>query len=174
VDDDCSIGRGSWRGHTFRAGTRARDRLVDNPLHFRRPYFEIPEERDLCFGILPFSEPYLDIWTNLIAKTLERAGFRPRIAKRSGMGVIYEEIWEDINRASLVVADISTDDPNVWYELGLAHALNKPVIPLCQVAKKKKKIPFDTQHSRVLFYDPNKHDLLQQIEQWLSDFNDRR
>jgi len=49
-----------------------------------------------------------------------------------------------------VLVELTTRNPNVFYELGLAHALEKPVVP---VSLNEADIPFDLKHIRVIYYD---------------------
>lgn len=48
------------------------------------------------------------------------------------------------------MAELTSRNPNVFYELGLAHALNKPVV---LVSRTQDDVPFDLQHIRVIYYD---------------------
>jgi hypothetical protein len=52
--------------------------------------------------------------------------------------------------ACSVVAELTTKNPNVFYELGLAHALEKPVV---LVSSNEGDVPFDLKHIRVIYYD---------------------
>ena len=61
-------------------------------------------------------------------------------------------IEEKIRDATIVVAEISVDNPNVWFELGYAMALDKTVIMLCDNAYRNGKFPFDISHRNVLTY----------------------
>jgi hypothetical protein len=49
----------------------------------------------------------------------------------------------------VLVAELTTRNANVLYELGLAHALKKPVL----VSSNQPDVPFDLQHIRVIYYD---------------------
>ena len=51
----------------------------------------------------------------------------------------------------MCLADISTDNPNVWYELGYAFAANRPVVMVCS-DERGAKFPFDIQHRTVIRY----------------------
>lgn len=55
-----------------------------------------------------------------------------------------------INGAKVLVAELTKRNPNVFYELGLAHALKKPVV---LVSSNSDDVPFDLQHIRVIYYD---------------------
>lgn len=65
-------------------------------------------------------------------------------------GKIINQIWSGIKAAKVLVAELTDRNPNVFYELGLAHALDKPVV---LIASNEKDVPFDLQHIRVIYYD---------------------
>jgi len=62
---------------------------------------------------------------------------------------ILEDIWQAINSADFVIADITGRNPNVLYELGIAHTLAKPVLIL---SKQADDIPIDLATRRVILY----------------------
>jgi hypothetical protein len=61
-----------------------------------------------------------------------------------------DQVWSGINAAKVLVAEMTTRNPNVFYELGLAHALKKPVV---LVSSNEGDVPFDLKHIRVIYYD---------------------
>ena len=61
-----------------------------------------------------------------------------------------EQVWRGISAAKVLVAELTTKNPNVFYELGLAHALEKPVV---LVTSNTDDVPFDLRHIRVILYD---------------------
>jgi hypothetical protein len=65
-------------------------------------------------------------------------------------GKIVDQIWVGIHNAKVLVAELTGRNPNVFYELGLAHALEKPVV---LVSSNEGDVPFDVQHIRVIYYD---------------------
>ncbi|HEY6374486.1 MAG TPA: hypothetical protein VIX90_03060 [Edaphobacter sp.] len=67
-----------------------------------------------------------------------------------GTGKIIDQIWRGINAAKVLVAELTTRNANVLYELGLAHALKKPVV---LVSSNQPDVPFDLKHIRVIYYD---------------------
>jgi nucleoside 2-deoxyribosyltransferase len=67
-------------------------------------------------------------------------------------GKIIDQVWRGINAAKVLVAELTTRNANVFYELGLAHALNKPVV---LVSSNETDVPFDLHHIRVIYYDVN-------------------
>ena len=63
---------------------------------------------------------------------------------------IMQDIVTRIVQSQLIVADLTDNNPNVFYELGVAHALGRPVILLAQ---NLNDVPFDLRPYRVLIYD---------------------
>ena len=71
---------------------------------------------------------------------------------------ILDDIWNGITQCDFVIADITGNNANVFYELGMAHALGKPVLVLTQ---NMDEVPFDLQSRRILLYDTDKPEELQ-------------
>ncbi|MBN8621448.1 MAG: hypothetical protein J0L63_21225, partial [Anaerolineae bacterium] len=67
-------------------------------------------------------------------------------------GVIMGEVWSALNNCKFVIAEITGGNDNVFYELGIAHTLNKPAILMTQAAK-TEDIPFDVRHLRYIRYE---------------------
>jgi hypothetical protein len=72
-------------------------------------------------------------------------------------GVIVEQINEMVAKADLVFCDLTFHNPNVFYELGVAHTLSKETLMISQTAS---AIPFDLSHRRVITYEDTKLGLL--------------
>jgi len=72
------------------------------------------------------------------------------IGEEFGPGLIIEDIATAINESKFVIADITPGNPNVFYEVGYAHALQKPTILL---AEKDTRLPFDVSGFRTIFYE---------------------
>ena len=66
-------------------------------------------------------------------------------------GLIIEDITRSIRECSIVIADITPNNANVYYELGFAHGIGKPAILLSD--RNRDKLPFDISGFRLLFYD---------------------
>ena len=66
--------------------------------------------------------------------------------------IIIQDIFELIYTSEIVIADFTGRNPNVFYEVGIAHTLGKTVIPIVQNIT---DIPFDLHHHRVLVYHDN-------------------
>ena len=60
-----------------------------------------------------------------------------------------EDVWKGIFQAKVVIADLTSRNPNVYYELGIAHTLGKRFILLAQNID---DIPFDLRHYRCILY----------------------
>ena len=61
-----------------------------------------------------------------------------------------EQIWEQIRKAKVLLADLTGKNPNVFYELALRHATGKPTIHLIRGAD---RIPFDIDQFRTIKID---------------------
>lgn len=107
---------------------------------------------DTCFVMQPFSPPLGDYYEKIYAPAIEKAGLRAVRADADifGTGKIMDQVWDGINAAKVLVAELTGRNPNVFYELGLAHALEKPVVLVC--ADGRDDVPFDLQHIRVIYY----------------------
>ena len=121
-----------------------------NPIFHGRDF---TVEDDLCFVLMPFSEPFLRIYEDHVKPTLEAAGLK--VMKADDIftpTAIVDDIWEYVNRARLLVADVTGRNPNVYYELGMAHTVGKEVIILTQG---EGDVPFDLRHLRHFTYTDN-------------------
>ena len=167
VADGAIIGRGNWENQRFAAGSHTSDRLAEPHRHFRKRHCDIPVEPKLCFGILPFRGSYPQLFENVIWPALRELGYECQTGDQSTLGVISDHIWESINRAAIVVAEVSEDNPNVWYEVGLANAMNKPVI---MFRRKDLPAPFDIAHLRILYYTPEAGDARPLLQDWMRTF----
>jgi hypothetical protein len=80
-----------------------------------------------AFVIMPFSEPWSkDVYEQMLKPAIEEAGLECVRGDTSvRVGDLTSNIWNDILVAGLVVADVSALNANVFYELGLTHALGK-------------------------------------------------
>jgi hypothetical protein len=107
-----------------------------------------------CFVIQPFDQggPYDRRYDEVLAPAIGGAGLEPyRVDRDPGADVPIETIESEIRSASVCIADISDDNPNVWYELGFAGAAGKDVVLLSSATR--EKYPFDIQHLNVIRYD---------------------
>jgi hypothetical protein len=110
-------------------------------------------DKDVCFVIMPFGGWLDSYYQDIYFPAIKAAGLDPhRADDLFRPSTIVNDIWAYTKRARLVLADLSGKNPNVFYELGLAHALAKPAI---LVAASMDDVPFDLRALRVLVYDKN-------------------
>jgi hypothetical protein len=107
---------------------------------------------DSCFVMMPFAAPLGNYYEKVYKPAIEKAGLKPVRADAEifGTGKIMDQVWSGINAAKVLVAEMTTRNPNVFYELGLAHALKKPVV---LISSNEGDVPFDLKHIRVIYYD---------------------
>lgn len=107
-----------------------------------------------CFVIQPFDDGKFDRrFEEVYALAIKAAGFEPyRVDQDPAVDVPIDAIEKGIRAAAVCLADITTDNPNVWYELGFAFAAGRPVVMICSDERTGKKYPFDIQHRAVIPY----------------------
>ncbi len=118
-----------------------------------------------CFVIMPFGNPNIDpeharklelIYTQWIKPAVESVKFSDdesikchRADKEARPGDIISHIIENLVMSDIVIADLSGKNPNVFYELGVRHAVNNKTI---LIAEDLNDIPFDLQPLRTIVY----------------------
>lgn len=106
---------------------------------------------DLCFVLMPFEESMRAIYNDHLRPAIQSEGMSClRADEIVGTNMITRQIWEKINQARCVVADLTHKNPNVFYEVGVAHALGKDVI---LVTQSMTDVPFDLQALRCIVYE---------------------
>ena len=107
-----------------------------------------------CFVIQPFDSGKFDKrFDDVYKPSIEAAGLEAyRVDKDPGVSIPIDAIEDGIRRATICLADITADNPNVWYELGYAFALGRPVVMVCSEERTGKKYPFDIQHRAIIPY----------------------
>jgi hypothetical protein len=110
------------------------------------------EYGDTCFVMMPFAEPIGGYYKAIYEPAIAKAGLRAVRADDEifATGKIIDQVWAGITAAKVLVAELTGRNPNVFYELGLAHALSKPVV---LISSNQNDVPFDLQHIRVIYYD---------------------
>lgn len=108
---------------------------------------------ETCFTVMPFGGWFDDYYESIYKPAIEHAGLGAcRADDLYRPSTIVTDIWTYTKSAKLILADLSGKNPNVFYELGLAHALAKPAI---LVTESMDDVPFDLRALRVLQYDKN-------------------
>lgn len=109
--------------------------------------------RGSCFVISPFGGWFDTYYEDIYKPAVEAAGMSAcRADDLYRPSSIVNDIWSFVTGARVLIADLTGKNPNVLYELGLAHAIGKPVILLTQDIN---DVPFDLRALRVLEYDVN-------------------
>ena len=101
--------------------------------------------------VMPFQEKLKQVYEDHIRKVVQKLNIS--IARGDDFftsSSIISDIWNAINSCEIVIADCTGRNPNVFYEIGIAHTLGKPVIFISQ---SKEDIPFDIQHIRYIIYE---------------------
>jgi len=115
--------------------------------------YKVCSEAPSAFVVMQFTTPYNDLYTEVIQRVCEESAFEIKTIRADeiyGPGMIVTDIETQIIEAKLIIAEITTGNPNVYYEVGYARALKKPTI---LIAEKATKLPFDVSPFRVLFYE---------------------
>lgn len=106
---------------------------------------------DTCFVMMPFGQWFDTYYKELFIPAIKEAGMEPlRADELFSTGTVIEQIWEQIKKAKILLADLTDKNANVFYELGLAHAACKPVV---FTSANLEDVPFDLRHLRVIIYD---------------------
>ncbi|MCU0481813.1 MAG: nucleoside 2-deoxyribosyltransferase, partial [Anaerolineae bacterium] len=107
------------------------------------------------FMIMPFREDIDKLYTDIIVPTITsiKKNGKSLLIQHGGNPYspedIIHDIWSMINACELIIADCTDLNPNVFYELGMAHTIGKPAIVLTQDIK---SLPFDIRHRRAIVY----------------------
>jgi hypothetical protein len=110
-----------------------------------------------CCVFQPFDNggPYDKRFEDVISPTVIEAGLEPYRVDRDPSAVIpIDTLEQEIKASAVCLADITEDNPNVWYELGYGIASNRPVLMICS-ALRKSPFPFDIHHRNVIRYSPD-------------------
>lgn len=109
------------------------------------------------FVIMPFQEVFNFLYKDHIKKVCNKCNLScKRADDLYSSKPIMQDIWSLIYNSKIIIADCSTKNPNVMYELGIAHAIGKEVILITQDIN---DIPFDLRHLRHLHYKYAPHSI---------------
>lgn len=106
--------------------------------------------RPTCFVVMPFRQPFIEYFDFIYAPAITDAGLEPiKGDDLFAAGDVLGQIWRSIGGCSIVLAELTLLNANVYYEIGLAHALKKPTILASQNVD---LIPFDLRGGRCIAY----------------------
>jgi hypothetical protein len=135
-------------------------RLKPGELVFGIPASRSQFQSDI-FMIMPFRNDLTRLYDEVIKPLIGEIGLT--VARgdefNSTQGVVMEDVWSALNYCQFVIAEITGGNDNVFYELGIAHTLNKPAILITQ-AQRPEDVPFDIRHLRYIVYRNNNDGLI--------------
>jgi len=103
-----------------------------------------------AFVIMPFDESFDDVFKIGIKETAKENDIDAyRLDEELFDEGMLDKIYSEIESCDFIIADLSDKNPNVFYELGYAHAIGKLCILITQSAE---NIPFDLKHKRHIVY----------------------
>ena len=106
----------------------------------------------IAFTVMQFSKEYNELYANVIQSICNEFGVKAvRADDIYNNGMVIHDIIREISAAQLVIADVTPNNPNVYYEVGYAHAKDKQVILLCD--RSRTELPFDLSPFRTIFYE---------------------
>lgn len=113
--------------------------------------FTVQKEEPKVFVVMQYTPQYDELYTDVIKPVCDELKLKPQRADEThAPGLVIADIIRQIVESKVIVAEITPANPNVYYEVGFAHALNKPTI---LIADKGTKLPFDVSPFRTLFYE---------------------
>ena len=106
-----------------------------------------------CFVIQPFDKGRFDKrFDDVFSPAITECGLTPyRVDRDPNVTIPIEDIESGIRSSTVCLAEITLDNPNVWFELGFAFAMNRPVVLLCS-DERETGFPFDVQHRAIIRY----------------------
>lgn len=108
---------------------------------------------DRCFVIQPFDGGKFDKrFDDVVKPAILEADLDPyRVDRDPNVSIPIDDIQTGIELSRVCLADITTDNPNVWFELGYAIASSREVVLIC-ADERQSKFPFDVQHRSIIKY----------------------
>jgi hypothetical protein len=123
--------------------------LIVQPFHGKPDTKPAKQQLDI-FVLMPFNEELKPIYQDHIKRVATKLKLKVQRADESFTpNLIMKDIWNSICTARLIIADCTDKNPNVFYEIGLAHAVGKPII---LVTQNSDHVPFDLAHIRYIPY----------------------
>ncbi len=116
------------------------------------------KNRKRCYVIMPFSDTksctekeWTEIFEDVVKPAVEESGLGYKCERsRAKRENIIKAIVNDLNTAQAVIADLTDDNPNVFYELGVRHTLQRRTI---LIAQHEEDIPFDLKPYPTIIYN---------------------
>lgn len=118
---------------------------------------EPPLDINLCFVLMPFETAFDPVYEAIRAGAEDAKLHCQRADKVRDNQALIEKIKKAIHKAGIIVADITGDNPNVFYEVGYAHGLGKECILVTQT--RSEEVPFDLRHLEHIGYSASRQGL---------------
>lgn len=107
----------------------------------------------------PIRENSNNVFNKIIKPVTEQFDYIPKRADTNDkIGIITKEIINEIISSDLIIVDLTNLNPNVMYEIGISHTIDKPTILMKNKRDDKNPLPFDTQNHNTIFYDLDNFD----------------
>lgn len=111
----------------------------------------LKQDNNACFYLGPFREPFNTIYKDHVVPPFKRAGMTiSRADEIFSTDVVIEDVWKGVISSAFIIADVSGRNPNVMYEIGMAHTVGRPVL---MISQSSDDIPFDLRHRRCVIYE---------------------
>ena len=125
---------------------------MDNQPLYKRDVVRSIRSTKRCFVIQPFDGGDFDNrFDEVLKPAIQEADLEAyRVDRDPSASIPIEKIESEISAAAVCLADISGDNPNVWFELGYAIAAGRPTCLICNRAR--ERFPFDVQHRKIVRY----------------------
>jgi nucleoside 2-deoxyribosyltransferase len=106
-----------------------------------------------CFVMQPFDGDTFDKrYEDVFKPAIIDAGIDCyRVDQDPSVSIPIDDIESGIRNSEICFAELTTDNPNVWFELGFAIAVQKEVVLVCS-EDRESKFPFDVQHRNIIQY----------------------
>ena len=130
---------------------------------YPKDFFEqqkISVKNGQCFVLMPFAPNFTEVY-EVIKTAIEgpELGFScDRADQLFGGGHIISDILRCLAASEIVIADLTTKNANVFYELGIAHTV-KDMQKVLILSQDINDVPFDLRHLRYIRYLPNQEGL---------------
>lgn len=103
-----------------------------------------------CFVLMPFKEEMRPVYDDHIMKVCQKLNISvTRADQIFSINPVIDDILQSVREADILIADMTDNNPNVFYEIGICHAMKKQVILITQ----NNTVPFDLNHIRRIQYD---------------------
>ena len=128
------------------------DNYIIYPKQLKRE--SIPVESNRCFCLMPFNRDFDIVYGTIKQYLSEKEIICNRADEITGSTPIISKILTEIIKSQYIIVDITESNPNVYYELGIAHTL-KEARNVILIKRRDYNVPFDISHLKYIEYDNN-------------------